>query len=143
MNFHIHIFMLCGDYICFRHPEIARIGKGRKMWDKKLKINKPLIKNTSTWSTSSLEQLKQTHLNTLTICAIKPTWNTGLANSKCPKWPGHSIWLPLIILNNNKYRYKTSRLICLCIYLNMFDIAMFYLVDLGVDPWDLLNCKTN
>lgn len=25
---------------------------------------------------------------------MKPTWKTGLARSMCPKWPGHSVWLP-------------------------------------------------
>ena len=55
---------------------------------------KSIIYKIITGSTSSLEQWKHTHLSTLTICDMNPTWKTGLANSRCPKWPGHSIWLP-------------------------------------------------
>lgn len=47
-----------------------------------------------TASTRSLEQKKQTHRRTLIILVMKPTWNTGFANSMWPKWPGHSAMLP-------------------------------------------------
>jgi hypothetical protein len=36
------------------------------------------------------------------VVFMKPTWKTGLARSMCPKWPGHSVWLPAKKYNINQ-----------------------------------------
>ena len=48
-----------------------------------------------TESTSNLEQKKQTQRKTFIVLTRKPTWNTGLASSMWPKWPGHSVMFPV------------------------------------------------
>ena len=48
-----------------------------------------------TESTSNLEQKKQTQRKTFMVLTRKPTWNTGLASSMWPKWPGHSVMFPV------------------------------------------------
>lgn len=57
------------------------------------------LKVILTESISNFEQKKQTHLKILIVFVKKPMWNTGLANSIWPKWPGHSDIFPAQVMH--------------------------------------------